>query len=105
MRVRAARVPVTGLFSQATTHQHPHFRTTSVDFKVIRLLLLLKPPKQNGMLAFFEICLFECFCLFPFGVRQGEEVLCFIQTSSTYICFANLYNKPLLSDRSPQGRT
>jgi hypothetical protein len=81
MRVRAARVPVTGLLSQATTHQHPHFRTTSVDFKVIRLLLLLKPSKQNGMLAFFEICLFECFCLFPFGIRQRKGVF------TSIICF------------------
>ena len=55
------------------------------------------------MLAFFEICLFECFCLFPFGARQGEEVLCFIQTSSTYICFFILYNKPIFVGPVPAG--
>ena len=40
-----------------------------------QLIPLLKPDKQKEIQDFFEICTFDCFCLFPFGIRQTDKVL------------------------------
>ena len=54
-------------------------------------------------MVFFEICLFECFCLFPLWRPAGRRGFVFHSNELNLYLFFNLYNKPIFVGPVPAG--